>query len=125
MITIYPSKHEEQPLETHRINTDTTLAGWLHENVPGFSVEARPRISISVNGGLIAPAQWAATKIGSRDDVRIYIEPKDSTRDWLLGLAFPFAAPYFIGKALYGAFKMELPNSRSVRGEDLDTVSVK
>lgn len=122
MIRIYPSKLEDQPIETHSINADTTLAGWLHENVPGFSVEARPRISISVNGELVAPSKWAETRISSRDDVRIYIEPKDSA----LSIIFPFWGGQFdLAKAMHGALTFDTPKPNTTRGSELDQANVK
>src|SRR5690606_4901678 len=125
MIKIYPSKLEGEPIESHSLEHETTVSQWLIDHVPGFSLDIKPRISVSVNGELVKFESWGSETIQPADDARSYVEAKDSVGDFLLGLAFPIAIPFLAGKAIRGLFSYDTPRSNTTRGSELEAANVK
>lgn len=75
MINIYPSNIEGQPIETYRIEQPETIEGWLIRNVPSYEVREQPPISITLNGTLIPPSEWASTVFRPKDTLDICPDP--------------------------------------------------
>lgn len=127
MIKIYPSKLEGEPIESHKLERETTIAQWLFDHVPGFSLDIEPRISVCVNESIVNHSDWHCFNIGPGDDVKIYIEPKAGffAVGLLLvggGLALAGAA---LGGLLYSAFSSTPKLPSSYRGSELEAANAK
>jgi hypothetical protein len=85
MIRIYPSRLPGEPLETHALKGETTLAGWLSANVRGWQQDRKHPITIDVDGVTVPAERWAETQIAADSDVRVYPVPQNSS--WLDVLA--------------------------------------
>lgn len=93
-----------------------SVRDWLVSNVPSYSdMEVHP-ISVSINGGLIEPREWALTVFSERDIVDIVIEPK--------GTELFFGALFLVAiKTLTP--KIPKVNATSQNGEGINEASIK
>jgi hypothetical protein len=121
-IEVYPSKLEGEPLERHETYTRMSVAAWLSANVPGYEFRESPPISVTLNGGLVAPEGWADTEFSPGDVVRIYPEAK--------GLEIATIALIVAGVAVAAAILLQpsIPkqrNQQNAGGSNLDEASIK
>jgi sulfur carrier protein ThiS len=77
MIRIYPSALDGEPLETHSIKREMTLADFMRSKVPNFDDHQGVHpVSISVNDYIVKSEKWDQFHILPEDDVKITPEPK-------------------------------------------------
>lgn len=122
-VEVYPSKLEGEPLERHETAGRQTVDAWLRANVPSYSPREVAPISISLNGRLLVPEEWARAEFGSGDTVAVYPEPKglESIAGYIIaGALFAVAATILL--------QPNIPKQRqqqSVSGSNLDEASLK
>lgn len=117
MISIYPSRLEGEPLETHP-HRDISLFDWLSANVgEDFDPDKRV-VTISVNGDEVTDL---STIVRSVDDVRIYPLPKNDTFNLFFNPAFHSK----VGIMKYLMPKVKTPKTPTQRrGSDLEEATV-
>lgn len=74
-INVFGSKLNDEPDEVFHAG-GISVRDWLSENVDNFSdMDVHP-ISVSINGEVVEPSEWALTVFSERDTIDIVIEPK-------------------------------------------------
>lgn len=113
MISVYPSRLDGEPFETHP-HQDTTLIDWLRANVKGFDPDRRVLV-VTVNGHAVDDLE---TRILSVDDVRLYPLPKNDTFNLFFNPAFHSK----VGVMKYLMPKVKTPRTPDGqrRGSDLE-----
>ena len=111
MIRIYPSRLPGEPLETHALKGETTLAGWLTANVCGWQPDRQHPITIDVDGVTVPAERWADTQITADSDVRIYPVPQNSSLSWLDIIAPGFSLQWRAFEYAKGLFDIPKPGS--------------
>lgn len=114
-INVFGSKLNDEPDEVfHAVGM--SVRDWLLENVDNFSdMDVHP-ISVSLNGEVVEPSEWALTVFSERDTLDIVIEPKGTE--------------LFFGALFLVAIKTMTPKipkvgQTSQNGEDLNEASIK
>lgn len=74
-INVFGSKLNDEPDEVFHAG-GMSVRDWLSESVDNFSdMDVHP-ISVSLNGAVVEPSEWALTVFSERDTLDIVIEPK-------------------------------------------------
>lgn len=114
-INVFGSKLNDEPDEVFHAG-GMSVRDWLSESVDNFSdMDVHP-ISVSLNGEVVAPSEWALTVFSERDTLDIVIEPKGTE--------------LFFGALFLVAIKTMTPKipkvgQTSQNGEDLNEASIK
>lgn len=114
-INVFGSKLNDEPDEVFHAG-GMSVRDWLLENVDNFSdMDVHP-ISVSLNGEVVEPSEWALTVFSERDTLDIVIEPKGTE--------------LFFGALFLVAIKTMTPKipkvgQTSQNGEDLNEASIK
>lgn len=114
-INVFGSKLNDEPDEVFHAG-GISVRDWLSEKVDNFSdMDVHP-ISVSLNGGVVEPSEWALTVFSERDTLDIVIEPKGTE--------------LFFGALFLVAIKTMTPKipkvgQTSQNGEDLNEASIK
>lgn len=114
-INVFGSKLNDEPDEVFHAG-GMSVRDWLSENVDNFSdMDVHP-ISVSLNGAVVEPSEWALTVFSERDTLDIVIEPKGTE--------------LFFGALFLVAIKTMTPKipkvgQTSQNGEDLNEASIK
>lgn len=114
-INVFGSKLNDEPDEVFHAG-GMSVRDWLSESVDNFSdMDAHP-ISVSLNGEVVEPSEWALTVFSERDTLDIVIEPKGTE--------------LFFGALFLVAIKTMTPKipkvgQTSQNGEDLNEASIK
>ena len=114
-INVFGSKLNDEPDEVFHAG-GMSVRDWLSENVDNFSdMDVHP-ISVSLNGSVVEPSEWALTVFSERDTLDIVIEPKGTE--------------LFFGALFLVAIKTMTPKipkvgQTSQNGEDLNEASIK
>lgn len=114
-INVFGSKLNDEPDEVFHAG-GMSVRDWLSERVDNFSdMDVHP-ISVSLNGEVIEPSEWALTVFSERDTLDIVIEPKGTE--------------LFFGALFLVAIKTMTPKipkvgQTSQNGEDLNEASIK
>lgn len=111
-IEIYPNRLEARPIETHRIETRTTIAAFLDQLMTGgYRVGEALPLSAWVNDERVPQEDWGEFVFLPKDHVRLHIEPR--------GIAdFVNTAILFAGvKAVFGMLMPKLPGTPSTPGQ--------
>lgn len=114
-IKVFGSKLNDEPDEVFHAG-GMSVRDWLSENVDNFSdMDVHP-ISVSLNGAVVEPSEWALTVFSERDTLDIVIEPKGTE--------------LFFGALFLVAIKTMTPKipkvgQTSQNGEDLNEASIK
>jgi len=114
-IRVFGSKLNDEPSEEFRAG-GVTVRDWLAKNVPSYSdMDVHP-ISVSLNGEVIPPEQWAICSFAATDTVDIVIEPK--------GTELFFGALFLVAiKTLTP--KIPKVSSTAQNGEGINEASIK
>ena len=114
-INVFGSKLNDEPDEVFHAG-GMSVRDWLSESVDNFSdMDVHP-ISVSLNGEVVEPSEWALTVFSERDTLDIVIEPKGTE--------------LFFGALFLVAIKTMTPKipkvgQTSQNGEDLNEASIK
>ena len=114
-INVFGSKLNDEPDEVFHAG-GMSVRDWLSESVDNFSdMDVHP-ISVSLNGAVVDPSEWALTVFSERDNLDIVIEPKGTE--------------LFFGALFLVAIKTMTPKipkvgQTSQNGEDLNEASIK
>ena len=114
-INVFGSKLNDEPDEVFHAG-GMSVRDWLSENADNFSdMDVHP-ISVSLNGEVVEPSEWALTVFSERDTLDIVIEPKGTE--------------LFFGALFLVAIKTMTPKipkvgQTSQNGEDLNEASIK
>lgn len=114
-INVFGSKLNDEPDEVFHAG-GMSVRDWLSESVDNFSdMDVHP-ISVSLNGEVVEPSEWALTVFYERDTLDIVIEPKGTE--------------LFFGALFLVAIKTMTPKipkvgQTSQNGEDLNEASIK
>ena len=114
-INVFGSKLNDEPDEVFHAG-GMSVRDWLSESVDNFSdMDVHP-ISVSLNGAVVEPFEWALTVFSERDTLDIVIEPKGTE--------------LFFGALFLVAIKTMTPKipkvgQTSQNGEDLNEASIK
>lgn len=114
-INVFGSKLNDEPDEVFHAG-GISVRDWLSENVDNFSdMDVHP-ISVSLNGEVVEPSEWALTVFSERDTLDIVIEPKGTE--------------LFFGALFLVAIKTMTPKipkvgQTSQNGEDINEASIK
>ena len=114
-INVFGSKLNDEPDEVFHAG-GISVRDWLSESVDNFSdMDVHP-ISVSLNGEVVEPSEWALTVFSERDTLDIVIEPKGTE--------------LFFGALFLVAIKTMTPKipkvgQTSQNGEDLNEASIK
>ena len=114
-INVFGSKLNDEPDEVFHAG-GMSVRDWLSEKVDNFSdMDVHP-ISVSLNGAIVEPSEWALTVFSERDTLDIVIEPKGTE--------------LFFGALFLVAIKTMTPKipkvgQTSQNGEDLNEASIK
>lgn len=114
-INVFGSKLNSEPDEVFH-SVGMSVRDWLSDNVDNFSdMDVHP-ISVSLNGEVVEPSEWALTVFSERDTLDIVIEPKGTE--------------LFFGALFLVAIKTMTPKipkvgQTSQNGEDLNEASIK
>lgn len=114
-INVFGSKLNDEPDEVFHAG-GISVRDWLSEHVDNFSdMDAHP-ISVSLNGAVVEPSEWALTVFYERDTLDIVIEPKGTE--------------LFFGALFLVAIKTMTPKipkvgQTSQNGDDLNEASIK
>lgn len=114
-INVFGSKLNDEPDEVFHAG-GMSVRDWLSESVDNFSdMDVHP-ISVSLNGEVVEPSEWALTVFSDRDTLDIVIEPKGTE--------------LFFGALFLVAIKTMTPKipkvgQTSQNGEDLNEASIK
>lgn len=114
-INVFGSKLNDEPDEVFHAG-GMSVRDWLLENVDNFSDMDIHPISVSLNGEVVEPSEWALTVFSERDTLDIVIEPKGTE--------------LFFGALFLVAIKTMTPKipkvgQTSQNGEDLNEASIK
>lgn len=114
-IRVFGSKLNDEPSEEFAVG-GMTVREWLAKNVPSYSdMDVHP-ISVSLNGEVIPPDQWAICSFAATDVVDIVIEPK--------GTELFFGALFLVAiKTLTP--KIPKVSSTAQNGEGINEASIK
>lgn len=114
-IRVFGSKLNDEPSEEFQVG-GMTVREWLAKNIPSYSdMDVHP-ISVSLNGEVIPPEQWAICSFAATDIVDIVIEPK--------GTELFFGALFMVAmKALTP--KIPKVSSTAQNGEGINEASIK
>ncbi|GHC19545.1 host specificity factor TipJ family phage tail protein [Aidingimonas halophila] len=74
-ILVYPSNLPGEPMERHE-SSGVTVEQWLYAHVEGYEPRDVPPISIAVDGHVVPPCAWSATRIDRDSCVEIRPQPK-------------------------------------------------
>lgn len=111
-IEIYPNRLEARPIETHQIETRTTIAAFLNQLMSGgYQVGEALPLSAWVNDERVPLEHWGEFVFLPKDQVRLHIEPR--------GIAdFVNTAILFAGvKAVFAMLMPKLPGTPSTPGQ--------
>ena len=121
-VLIFPSQLEGEPLESHETFAVQTVEDWLSASVQKYERRDSPPITLTINGAMVQPADWALTVFRPEDTVRIYPQAK--------GLETVFFAVQAVAamKFVTGLFMPKIPtmsNKGAQSGERLSESAVK
>jgi hypothetical protein len=112
VIRIFPNRLDAQAIETHRIDTRTTLADFLNNVMSaGYTAGEHLALSAWVNDEKIPLSDWGNFVILPKDDVRLHIEPKGTD-------PFSITLALFAGvQAVFNALMPKLPGTPNTPGQ--------
>jgi len=112
VIEIYPNRLEATPIETHVIETRTTIAEFLNGIMAGGYVAGEPlSLTAWVNDEKVPLDQWGEFIFKPCDRVRLHIEPKGTD-------PFSITVALFAGvKAVFGMLMPKLPGTPNTPGQ--------
>ena len=111
-IEIYPNRLEGRPIETHRVESRTTISAFLNSVMAdGYRTGEPLALSAWVNDERIPLDQWGEFVFLPSDRVRLHIEPRGTD-------PFSITVALFAGvKAVFGMLMPKLPGTPNTPGQ--------
>ena len=117
MIRVFASRFNLEPHETHSVDREWTIEGWLCANVHTYDPAAVPQFSATLNGALIPTGDWPTQRFSPKDTLDLAVEPK--------GTELFFGGLFLVATRTLAPKIPKVSSASNTPGKDINEASIK